>query len=165
MPYLCANDFEAFKRTVSWHQSSAEYAALDLPTTVIMTDESDETRLREMKKLGWKLLPCFAARCKHSAFFEMDGSPTVTTDWSSALLSSFSSFFSSFSSSSSSSSPSSSSSSAREKPISSLHQLVAEIAVACESRKSVMNMASTFWSLIERLHVRGQDGVEYLTKH
>ena len=51
------------------------------------------------------------------------------------------------------------------EPISDLQQLVAEMAVASESRKSVLNMASTFWNIIERLHIRGKDGVEMLRKY
>ena len=43
-----------------------------------------------------------------------------------------------------------------------MEQLVAEMAVACESHKAVLNLASTFWSTIQRLHVRGSEGVEML---
>ena len=52
--------------------------------------------------------------------------------------------------------------SSKLQPITQLQQLVAEMALATESRKSVLNIASTFWSLIEHLHVRGKDGIEWL---
>ena len=49
-------------------------------------------------------------------------------------------------------------------PISPIEQLVAEMAVAAESRKSVLNFASTFQCVIRRLHFRGEDGVAWLLK-
>ena len=45
-----------------------------------------------------------------------------------------------------------------------LEQLVAEIAVVCESQKAILNMASTFWSIIKQLHVRGTSGIEMMKR-
>ena len=49
-----------------------------------------------------------------------------------------------------------------ESPITEMQQLVAEMAVATESQKSYLHVVSTFWSIIQQLHVRGKEGVEML---
>ena len=46
--------------------------------------------------------------------------------------------------------------------ITAIQQFAAEMAVATESHKTVLNMASTFWSILQRLHIRGSEGIEML---
>ena len=96
-----------------------------------MTNENKADRLREMKRRGWKLMPCLTAKC--------------IGDDSDTKLSSLAKI------------PSS-----KLPPISQLQQLVAEMAVATESQKSVLNIASTFWNIIQHLHVKGKDGIAWL---
>ena len=49
-----------------------------------------------------------------------------------------------------------------DSPVTEIEQLVAEMAVVCESRKAVLNIASTFKDIIKRLHWRGYKGVDWL---
>ena len=127
---FCGNDFEAFKDIVSAHQRSSEYLALDHPETVILTNEKDVNRLTKIEKLGWKLIPCLAHRCRgnHGG----DGSYESVTD--------------------------------DGKPITAIEQLLIELAISCESHKTVVNMASTFKTVIRRLHIRKEAGVELLRR-
>ena len=49
-----------------------------------------------------------------------------------------------------------------ESSVTEIEQLVAEMAVVCESRKAVLNIASTFKDIIKRLHWRAYKGVDWL---
>ena len=126
----CSSNFTQFKLIVDKQKLTTDFKNLKDPKIVIMTNERDKKRKKEMVDFGWTLMPCFTAKC--------------------------------ISSSGSSGSNKDSSSAAAVTPISEMQQLVAEMAVATESRKSFMHIVSTFWSIIQQLHVGGKEGVEML---
>ena len=109
---------------------------------MILTNEKDPTRLNKMRELGWLLMPCLAAKCPQS---ERGGGREGGDENGKAIQDKDNELFLT-----------------NDLPISGLDQLVAEIAVACESTKSILNMASTFLSIIKRLHHKGEAGVEML---